>query len=488
MPAHMKTRPSVLLLPLIAMLAILQASCGKQDDELPATAMPAVPEIDTSNFLPVVRNQLDEAIARLAELPYDPDRNGRLGMMLAAYEQDASAAALFERAWRLDKATFAWPYYLGYARYDLGDLPGAVAAMRAALAINPSHPNARIKLAEFLLEAGDYETSRDEYRRVVKDLPGRVEGYIGLGKLANLDDSPREALAHLEKANAIESRIGEVHFAMAEAWRKIGDTDAAARELELFERYRNLRPKTRDEALLAIGAMNVGDLPHLSRGMAFMKAGRVVDAALAFREAVKINPRNVAALTSLMELHGRNRELAAARRYYRQAFDVNPENAELAGKWGGVLRDNGKRDEAAQVLATAVELDPFNANYQVMLGRILQDNGDLEQAESWYRRALTVDDMNRDARFNLAYLLAMRQQNEAAADLLRPLVGEGSKPAPQVLQLTARIEAQTGRFDRALALLRRARADLAGGSNPVALESVETDIRTVEASKAQAGQ
>lgn len=483
-----RTSSPALCLPTIVTIVLL-AACSQKGSEQPALAsMPPVPEIDTSVFLPVVRAQLDEALARLTELPYDPERNGRLGMMLAAYDQDVAAAALFERASHLDSSAFAWPYYLGYARYDLSDLPGAIAAMRAALAIKPEHPNARIKLAEFLLEAGEYEASRDAYRRVVKDRPGRVEGHIGLGKLANLEGEPQEALEHLTRANEIESRIGEVHFAMAEAHRKLGDADAAARELELFERYRNLRPKTRDEELLAIGALNVGDLPHLSRGMAFMSAGRVVDAALAFKEAVDINPRNVVALTSLMELHGRNRELAAARRYYRQALKVNPDNAELSGKWAAVLRDNGQRKEAIAALEKAVELDPFNGSYQALLGRMLQDSGDLAQAETWYRRAIATDTLNRDARFNLAYLLAMRQENQAAAELLRPLVGEESNPAPQLLQLMARIEAQMGRFDRALGLLTRARDALANGSNPVALERVKADIRTVQASKMQAEQ
>lgn len=472
----------------IGLALLFQASCADRDGTTNAAAMPAIPQIDTSGFLPVIREQLDTAIGELAELPYDPKRNGRLGMMLAAYDQDAPAAALFERATRLDSASFAWPYYLGYARYDLNDLPGAIAAMRAALAIRPSHANARIKLADFLLEAGDYEQSEEEYRRIVKDLPGRVEGHIGLGKLANLNGEAREALEHLQAAAAIESRIGAIHFAMAEAQRKLGDADAAARELELFERYRDLRPNPRDEEILAIGRMNVGDLPHLSRGMAYLRSGRLVEAALSFKNAIEINPRNVPALTELMVLHGRNRELAAARRYYLQALEVNPDNAALISKWARTLRDNGRREDAVEAFRKAVELDPFSSDYQVLLGRTLQDGGELSEAESWYRKALELEPTQRDASFNLAYLLAMRQDNAAAATLLRPLVKEADSPAPQLLQLLARVEAQLGDFDQALTLLERARTQLSDGSNPVALQRVQADIAMVEKGRAESAQ
>lgn len=483
-PMH---KPDQILLLLFMCVLMSIGACSKHDaDTAQARELPVIPEIDTSGFLPVIRAQLDTAVADLDALPYDPQRNGQLGMMLAAYEQDGPAAVLFERAWRLDSSAFAWPYYLGFTRYDLSDLPGAIAAMRAAIAINPAHANARIKLGEYLLEAGDYKESREVFRRVVSDMPERVEGHLGLGKLSNLEDEPEEAVEQLQAALKIESRIGEIHFALAEAYRKLGDTDSAAKELALFERYRNIRPSLRDEELLAIGAMNVGDLPYLSRGMAYMNSGRVVEAAQAYQKAVEINPKNIAALTGLMELHGRNRELAAAGRYYHQALDVNAANADLQGKWAAILRMNGQRSEAIEAYRRAVELDPFNANFKAGLGRALQDTGDLQGAERAYRQALEADADNRDAGFNLAYLLAMRQENAEAARLLRPLVNNEPRPAPTILQLLARVEAQLGAFDDALSLLARAESQLADGSNPVLLQRVQTDKRAVEAGKAQA--
>ncbi len=471
---------------LLCLLAL--AACGKQEAEQPAESLPQVPEIDTTGFLPVIRTQLDEAIAQLAKKPYDPDLNGKLGMMLAAYDQDAPAAALFARARRLDSGKFEWPYYLGYARYDLGQLEQAAAAMRTALELRPEHANARIKLAEFLLESGAHDQARKEFEAVVDAFPQRVEGHLGLGKLANLAGESQNAIEHLEAALRIESRIGEIHFAMAEAHRALGDQAAAQKHLAEFERYQGNRPNPRDPELLAIGAMNVGDLPHLSRGMAYMREGRVVDAARAFKQAIKINPTNVAALTGLMELHGRNRELSAAEKYFRRALAVNEANAELLGKWAAILRINRQPERSIETWRRAIEMDAFNADFKAGLGRALQDSGEVAAAEEQYRAALELNGAHREAVFNLAYLHAMRGENNAAVTLLRPLVRDTARASAPELQLLARVEAQTGEFERALDLLGRARSRLVDGNNPGLLRQVEADIEAVQAAKRRAGQ
>ncbi|MBM3774142.1 MAG: hypothetical protein FJW37_03175, partial [Acidobacteria bacterium] len=51
--------------------------------------------------------------------PRDATRNGRLGMILQAYEQSGAAAVCFERARALAPGDPRWTYYLGIARASL---------------------------------------------------------------------------------------------------------------------------------------------------------------------------------------------------------------------------------------------------------------------------------------------------------------------------------------------------------------------------------
>ena len=56
---------------------------------------------------------------------------------------------------------------------------------------------------------------------------------------------PKEAVAHLEKAAALEPDDARVHFALSRAYRRLGRNEEAAKESVLFE---NLHEKGNQDA------------------------------------------------------------------------------------------------------------------------------------------------------------------------------------------------------------------------------------------------
>lgn len=121
---------------------------------------------------------------------------------------------------------------LGYARYRLGDLKGAIAADRKAIAIleklalmEPTDPGRRAALSEASLDtahvltsAGELEESRTIFRSVIESEKNQVflaEAESGLGEIEGIQENFQVSLQHCAKAvrhaqNYLEESPGNI--------------------------------------------------------------------------------------------------------------------------------------------------------------------------------------------------------------------------------------------------------------------------------------
>ena len=80
--------------------------------------------------------------------------------------------------------------------------------------------------------------------KAVRYNPDFFEAHIGLARLLLKQGSPRGALQHLEQAARLAPADALPHYLLATAYKSLGDSAGAGRELEL---YRTLRaPGKRD--------------------------------------------------------------------------------------------------------------------------------------------------------------------------------------------------------------------------------------------------
>jgi tetratricopeptide (TPR) repeat protein len=101
-----------------------------------------------------IRNQIQEVYDALRSHPQDAAANGRLGMLLYAYQQHQSAGVFFERARALDPQEFRWTYYLASVQAALGDPVQSLSNFRETVRLKPDYQPAQFKLAETLFAAG----------------------------------------------------------------------------------------------------------------------------------------------------------------------------------------------------------------------------------------------------------------------------------------------------------------------------------------------
>src|SRR5690242_12425670 len=89
-----------------------------------------LPKVDTSDFLPAIRAQVELAERNARERPRDPAIVGALAMTLHAYQRYDAAERAYTRAHSLEPKNFDWLYLLGAVQMARGAFDRAVKTLQ----------------------------------------------------------------------------------------------------------------------------------------------------------------------------------------------------------------------------------------------------------------------------------------------------------------------------------------------------------------------
>jgi len=159
-----------------------------------------------------------------------------------------------------------------------GDAPGAIAAYRQALALNPRHEDSLYALGNLLLETGDREAARQAFERLAAEAPRSARMHGALGDL--LAEDAAGSGSDLEAARNHYRAAGEVNGEET-GW------------------------------VLRMGEISLAE-------------GKIGDAAASFRNVAATNPRSFEALYLSGFLAYRRGDLREAARLYARAFAAMP--------------------------------------------------------------------------------------------------------------------------------------------------------------------
>ncbi len=117
-----------------------------------------------------------------------------------------------------------------------------MAALERHLALRPQDATAHLSLAMALQHkvATPERLSRieAELRRALGSDPGLAEAHLALGTLEAQRGEHADAVRELRLAAALDPERRETHYRLAQELRKAGDADAAAREMQVFQKAR----------------------------------------------------------------------------------------------------------------------------------------------------------------------------------------------------------------------------------------------------------
>ena len=240
-----------------------------------------------------------------------------------------------------------------------------------------------------------------------------------------------------------------IHYHLGQAYREQSRFDRAE---ESLARSGTTRVAMADPLMHELTTLAIGASPHLTRGNAAAREGRLAEAEAAYRQAVAADAANPRAHQSLGTVLVRGGNPQAALEHFGAAVALEPENARAHSDLGVLLGELGRNDRALEHLGRALELEPELVEARLSLGNVQARLGRLDEAEATYRRVLETDAGNGDARLGLGAVLAQTGNFEqAVVELEEALRHEpGDERASRIHFGLAEALVRTGQLDEAL--------------------------------------
>lgn len=461
------------------MVAFLFQSCSGG----PSRPLPPVPNVEVQTFLPAIRQQLSEALENARRYPDDPEAVGKLGMSLHAHEQYESAELAYRRAEGLSPATFAWPYYLAMVQQAKGDARAALESVNRALEIDSDNIPALHLKADLLIARSRWDEAEQVLNEVLEKNPVQARALYGIGRVRLGQDRQESAIESFQRACEYFPTYGAAHYALAGAYRRLGDNNQASRHIRAYELYRGIDAPVDDPLWEKVADLNMGPQVHMRRALTFEAKGDLENAAAANEKALELDPTLVQAHVNLVSLYGRLEQIEKAEAHFREGLSQNPNRDDLYYNHGVLMfRENRIRD-AKIAFERALAINPYNGQAQTNVGYILQTEGRLKESKAMLEKAVQNSPNSRLAHFHLARILIHFNQLPDGIQHLKLTLTPEDEQTPAFVYALAAAQARAKRTDEALENVYRARDLALKYKQADLLKSIEQDIPKMERAK-----
>ena len=163
-----------------------------------------------------------------------------------------------------------------------------------------------------------------------------------------------------------------------------------------------------------IAVTHDNDVAERGLGTALSKVGRVDEAIVHDREALRIRPGDLNGLTNLANALLQKGELPEAIEHYRELVRRRPKDSESLRNLGKAHYRNGQVKEAMEEFRAALRLSPEDSDAAYSLGNAFLDQQDPASAIPFFQKAIAAQPANVAAHYNLAIALQRNRQIEAA--------------------------------------------------------------------------
>lgn len=353
------------------------------------------------------------------------------GKALTAKKDYARAALEFDNAIQAIPSRAEAYYQRALASLSMADAIRAIAMLRKATSLDPSHAGAQLKLSQLMTLSQDENILAEAQEKLLKLLdasPGDVSVLTALAmaewKLGKTDDAEKrleEALRRMP--HDLDSAVTMARLRMQEK-----DFGGAERVLRIAAD----RSPVVAETLIALGEF-------------YLMRNRWAEAAEQFRRALESAPQNVQALRDLASAEMAAGRWERAEEIY-QRISLLPDPKFRTAHAAFLLR-SGKLDQAlAEFSALAKNANADRATRSGLVTALVANN-QTQQAEAVLQKALRENPKDADALIQRSgLLLARRQFDQAERDLNQALQAKGNSET--VRYLLSKVFASRGEVRR----------------------------------------
>jgi tetratricopeptide (TPR) repeat protein len=195
----------------------------------------------------------------------------------------------------------------------------------------------------------------------------------------------QDSVTLLQHALAVARPSALVHTNLGAAWDELRQFDKAA------EQYR---------AAIRVDPEYVGARNNL--GAMLTERGRLDEAIEHLRQALRTDPEHANAHFNMANALSKQGQIDEATFHYQESLRIDPENPKPYNNLGALLQDLGRFDEAVQQYRTALSLDPTDARARYNLGDALSELDQFEEALFHLKRAVQLAPADDNIRSRLA--------------------------------------------------------------------------------------
>lgn len=260
--------------------------------------------------------------------------------------RDAAVEAL-----RLDPDQAATRYTLAVIYDGTGRSEPAIAELKRVLALQPGSDDAHRLLGSILADQARWEEAEGELRRAIELRPGYWRSHAALGHLFYRTGRHAEAIAAFRRMTELQPDNSRGYQMLGTAYQAAGDDNRA---LANYQKALELAPDAR--AYSNIGVIRFGQ-------------GRFDEAARAWEQAARLEPREPLKHRNLGDAYARLDRAEDARRAYQEAvalargrLQVNPQDAPSLSMLAVCEAKLGRRADASRHAAAALALAPSDAD------------------------------------------------------------------------------------------------------------------------------
>jgi len=224
--------------------------------------------------------------------------------------------------------------------YEKGDIQGAVAEFKKALALNPANVNVHNSLGVCYGLRAEYSHAIEEFESALSCEPEEYMVLYNLGLVHVLTRQPDRALELFLRADKINGDAYEVAFQTGKLYLDLGAPDKGR---PFLERAAAMEPNT--------GAV------YRYLGDCYAAENKPQDAVSAYRKAIKLNPQDAAAISALgclFEDQGENPEITLM--FCQESVGLAPENGLFRYRLGRLYANQNRFEDALKEFRKAAQL------------------------------------------------------------------------------------------------------------------------------------
>lgn len=358
-------------------------------------------------------------------------------------------------------------------QYDSGNKAAAVIELKNAIQNNPDYAEARLLLGKIYVEQGDGASGEKELRKALQFGTAKETVIPQLGRALLLQREFKKVL------DEIQATPGGKPAATAALLSVRGDAHAALKQLDeakvAYEEAKRLDPTLAEAsqglAVLALAqqrpddAMRLADEavqkagqraePWLLKADLLRVQGKMAEAAQAYEEALKRDPKHVGAHLSLGLLHMQGREFGPAQREIEAARKADPNSLPVKLAQAQLDFIQHKFPQARDGLQEILKSAPSHSPSILMMGATQLALESYAQAETYLSTYVKAVPGSASARRLLAATYLKKKQPAKAVETLSPLLTAGTQDGA-VLALAGDAYMQLKEYAKATEYLEKA--------------------------------